>query len=176
MYILICLCKHKTSQKNTNSVKLCVNCLRQSNWPSTTWRKKTLTDQDEIHINKQTRLFEPASHEISFNIQQLKPVKQENSIKMIPSEVLIQLANCKMNISGWITLKVSEETITSKGKTLRKQEALFIDNTATVWLVLWENDIDKIATRNSYNLSNVVIWEYNKENYLCFNCQSVVAE
>ena len=73
-------------------------------------------------------------------------------------------ANRKVNVSGRITFKGTEETITSKGKTLRKQEALFTDNTATARLVLWENDIDKIATGNSYNLSNVVIRQYNEEN------------
>lgn len=39
--------------------------------------------------------------------------------------------------------------------------------------MLWETDIDKIATGN---LSNVVIRQYNEENYLCLNRQSVVAE
>ena len=42
--------------------------------------------------------------------------------------------------------------------------------------MLWENDIEKITTENSYNLSNVVIRQYNEENYLCLNRQSVVAE
>ena len=78
---------------------------------------------------------------------------------MTASKVLMHPAN-----RGRITFKGTEETITSKGKTLRKQEALFTDNTATARLVLWENDIDKIATGNSYNLSNVVIRQYNEEN------------
>ena len=156
----------KTTCKSSSPIKLTKYQLKRN----------TFTEQDEIHINNRTRLFEPASHEVNFDIQQLEPVKQEKSVEMTASEVLMQPANRKVNISGRITFKGSEETITSKGKTLRKQEALFTDNTATARLVLWENDIDKIATGNSYNLSNVVIRQYNEENYLCFNRQSVVAE
>ena len=87
---------------------------------------------------------------------------------MTASEVLMQPANHKVNISGRVTFKGSEETITSKGKMLRKQEAIFTDNMATARLELWENDIDKIATGNSYNLSNVVIRQYNEEKLSLF--------
>ena len=156
----------KTTSESSSPIKLTKYQLKRN----------TFTDQDEIHINKRSRLFEPASHEIGFDIQQLEPVKQEKSVEMTASEVLIRPANCKVNISGRITFQGPEETIISKGKTLRKQEALFTDNTASARIVLWENDIDKIATGNSYNLSNAVIRQYNQENYLCLNRQSAVAE
>jgi hypothetical protein len=42
--------------------------------------------------------------------------------------------------------------------------------------VLWENDIDKIAMGNSYELSSVMVRQYNQTNYLSFNKQSVIVE
>lgn len=58
-------------------------------------KRNTFTDQDEIHINKRTRLFEPSSHEINFDIRQLEPVKQEKSVEMTASELLIRPVNLK---------------------------------------------------------------------------------
>ena len=106
-------------------------------------KRNALTDQEEVHVNKRSRLFEPDSHKINFDIQQLEPVEQKKSVEMTASEVLIRPAN-----SGRIIFQGPEETIISKGKTLRKQEALFTDNTASVRLVLWENDIDKTTMGN----------------------------
>ena len=42
--------------------------------------------------------------------------------------------------------------------------------------MLWENDIDKIATGNSYELSSVMVRQYNQTNYLSLNKQSVIVE
>ena len=45
-----------------------------------------------------------------------------------------------------------EETIPKNGKTLRKQVAIFTDNTASVGAVLWEGDIEKIQSGSHYSI------------------------
>ena len=45
-------------------------------------KRNAFTDQHEVHINKRSRLFEPASHKINFDIQQLEPVKQKKSVEV----------------------------------------------------------------------------------------------
>jgi hypothetical protein len=121
-------------------------------------------------------LLEPASNEINFDIKQVEPAKQEKSVQSTVHEALIGPPNLKVDVSGRITFQGPEETVFSKGKTLRKQETLLTDNTASARFVLWENDIDKIATGNSYELSSVMVRQYNQTNYLSLNKQSVIVE
>ena len=45
-------------------------------------KRNGFTDQDDVHVNKRSRLFEPASYEINFDKQQLEPVEQKKSIEM----------------------------------------------------------------------------------------------
>ena len=54
----------KTTSESSSPIKLTKYQLKRN----------TFTEQDEIHINKRSRLFEPASHEINFDIQQLEQV------------------------------------------------------------------------------------------------------
>ena len=53
-----------------------------------------------------------------------------------------------------------------KGKTLKKQEALFTDNTGSVRLVLWEQDTTKMQSGQCYSMTNVAVKDYNGTNYL----------
>jgi hypothetical protein len=83
-------------------------------------------NQDEIHINKRSKLEDPQESEVTFDT---KKVESEEKCKpgiTAVSDVLQGDANAVMNVCVRITLHGAEETILSKGKTLRKQEAIFI--------------------------------------------------
>ena len=71
-------------------------------------------------------------------------------------------------------LQSGEETVFSKGKMLRKQEALFMDNSGTIRLVLWENDIDRVTSASIYTISKVVVCEYDNAKYLTLNKTSTI--
>ena len=66
-----------------------------------------------------------------------------------------------VNVSGRIYFHGFEETIQKNGKTLRKQEAVLTDNTASIRMVLWESDIAKVTSGSHYTLSRAVVREYD---------------
>ena len=83
-------------------------------------------------------------------------------------------ANAVINVCGRITVRGAEETIHSKGKTLRKQEAVFTDNSGTMRLVLWESDITRVTSKSVYNISKIVVREFDNAKYLTLNKQSII--
>ena len=86
-------------------------------------------------------------------------------------------SNTFINVCGRITLHGAQETILSKGKTLRKQEAVFTDNPGTMRLVLWESDITRIISKSVLSksvLSKIVVREFDGAKYLILNKQSVI--
>ena len=87
------------------------------------------------------------------------------------SDVLQGDANAVINVCGQITLHGAEETILSKGKELRKQEAIFTDNSGTMRLVLWESDITRVISKSVYNISKIVVREFDNAKYLTLNKQ-----
>ena len=58
--------------------------------------------------------------------------------------------------------------------TLRKQEAVFADNSGTMRLVLWESDITRVISKSVYNISKIVVREFDGAKYLTLNKQSVI--
>ncbi|CAB4031967.1 Hypothetical predicted protein, partial [Paramuricea clavata] len=87
---------------------------------------------------------------------------------------ILSCPNAVINVCGRITLHVAEETILSKGKTLRKQEAIFTDNSGTMRLVLWESDITQVISKSVYNISKIVVREFDNAKYLTLNKQSII--
>ena len=64
----------------------------------------------------------------------------------------------------------------SKGKTLRKQEALFTDNSGTIRLVLWETDIGRVTSSSVYEIKKIVVREYQNARYLTLNKSSSIKQ
>ena len=125
--------------------------------------------QDEVHINKRTKRSDPLDSEVSFDI---KKIESEDKCKpgiTTVSQVFEGDANTVANVCGRITFREGEETVLSNGKTLRKQEALFTDNTGTIRFVLWENNIHPVTSASVYRLSRIVGQEYEMEKYLTLN-------
>ncbi|CAB3988330.1 ATP-dependent DNA helicase PIF1 [Paramuricea clavata] len=132
------------------------------------------SNQQKIHINKQSKLEDPQESEVTFDI---KKVESEGKCKpgiTAVSDVLQGDINAVINICGWITLHGAEETILSKGKTLRKQEAIFTDNSGTMHLVLWEGDITQVISKSVYNISKIVVREFDNAKYLTLNKHSII--
>ena len=137
-------------------------------------KRNERTNEDEVHINKRTKMEDPLDSEICFDIRK---VEAENKCKpgiTTVAEVLEGDTNAVVNISGRITFTSEEETVFAKGKTLRKREALFTDNSGTIRLVLWENDIDRVTSASMYNICKVVVREYENVKYLTLNKSSII--
>ena len=95
-------------------------------------KRNQRSNDDEIHINKRTKLENPQESEVTFDIQKIELEEKCKPGITVVSDVLQGDSNSVINVCGRITLHGAQETILSKGKTLRKQEAVFTDNSGTI--------------------------------------------
>lgn len=76
-------------------------------------RKNPYTQQNEIQINKRTKLSDPLPQEVTFNIIE---VKKEESIKASVEDILSKGLSSKLDVQGRLTFQGPEETVNSNGK------------------------------------------------------------
>lgn len=86
--------------------------------------------------------------------------------------IVAKESSTNVSVSGRVTFQQKEETVMTKGKTLKKQEALITDNSSSIRLVLWENDIKKVESGSSYRLVNVMVKTYQQKKYITLNKRS----
>lgn len=123
------------------------------------------TGEEELTWNKRTKIEEPQESEMEFDLQAIKAETVEAKDSSA-EEILGEQIKTLVNIAGRVTLNGPTETVKVKGKTLKKQEALFTDNTGSVRLVLWEQDTTKMQSGQCYSMTNVAVKDYNDTNYL----------
>lgn len=135
-------------------------------------KRNSRTSEEEVHLSKRTKLFDP---EDQFDCK--KQDVTDNSLYPVTRVDSIKHNTSKLSVLGRVTFQGDQETIITKnkGKTLRKQDALFTDNTGSIRIVLWEDDIHKINSGQSYKLTNVGVKKFQDTNYLTLNKQSQIA-
>ena len=138
-------------------------------------KKNCRTNEDEIHINKRCKIEDPLESEVNFDMKDLEiPDTPECTPGFTSVQNLITGDVNLANVCGRITLQGSVETVMSKNKTLHKHEALFTDNSGTIRLVLWENDIARINNKSTYQISKVVVKQYESAKYITLNKSSTI--
>ena len=130
-------------------------------------KRNARTGDEELILNKRTRIEEPNESETDFDYRQIQTdlVEAKDSSA---EEILHGDVNIMVNIAGRITFDGAAETLNVKGKTLNKQEAIFTDNTSSVRVVLWENDMKRVESKQCYHIRNVAVKSYGGANYLTF--------
>jgi hypothetical protein len=84
------------------------------------------------------------------------------------------MSSVKSVIEGDIDhLQGPRQTILKKEKTLLMQEAALTDESGSIRVVLWENDI-RVTSGTTNKLSSVMVWEYKGNNYLTLNKNSTI--
>jgi hypothetical protein len=160
--------KCKAITESSSPIKLIHYQIKRNNW----------THDDEIHINKRSRLEDPDSGEVSFDIRE--PVIEENSCTNIKpgmssvKSVLEGDINQQVNVCGRLNLQGPRQTILKKEKTLLMQEAALTDESGSIRVVLWENDTSRVTSGTTYKLSNVMVREYEGNKYLTLNKNSTI--
>lgn len=140
-------------------------------------KRNQRNNEDEIMINKRSRIDDATDNEVDFDIQTLRPVENQYTSTIIDvASVLDGSSASVVNVTGRISFQGFQETILKNGKTLRKQEAVFTDNSASVRAVLWENDIDRMKSGSHYTISRAVVKEYEGNKYLTMNKKSEIKE
>ena len=139
-------------------------------------KRNRYTDQDEVHINKRTKLSDPNKSEITFDFTEITEEEQEDieSTDSIQEIIANENAKSKVNITGRVTLIELPTTITSNGKTLTKQECTLTDETGSMRLVLWEEDIKRIQSGNTYKFCKAIVRSYQKQKYITLNKQTSI--
>ena len=112
-------------------------------------KRNRYTDQDEVHINKRTKLSDPNKSEITFTEITAEEQEDIESTDSIQEIIANENAKSKVNITGRVTVIELPTTITSNGKTLTKQECTLTDETGSMRLVLREEDIKRIQSGNT---------------------------
>ena len=80
-----------------------------------------------------------------------RPVNDQISSAIIDVASIVDgSSDATVNVRGRLSFHGFEEKIPKNGKTLRKQEAIFTDHSASVRAVLWEGDIEKIQLGSHY--------------------------
>ena len=140
-------------------------------------KRNQFSNQNEIMINKRSKIEDPPENEIDFDIESVKPAEQQytSAITDVASIVDGSASNI-VNVNGRISFQGFQETILKSGKTLRKQEGVFTDNSASVCVVLWQNDIDRIKSGCHYKISRAVVKEYEGNKYITLNRKSDIKE
>ena len=116
-------------------------------------KRNVCNNDDEILINKRSRIEDPTDNEVDFDIQWLRWVNDQVSSAIIDVASIVDgSSDAIANVRGRVSFQGFEETIPKNGKTLRKQEAIFTDNSAFVRVVLWEGDIKKIQSGSLYSI------------------------
>lgn len=115
-------------------------------------KRNKYTHEEEIHINKRTKLTDPQQTEVSLNSEEQK--EEDNVITTTTvHEVLSSKSGPKVNLIGRVSFQGHPTTVNTKGKTLQKQNAVITDETGSIRLVLWQSDIAKLHSRSTYKIT-----------------------
>ena len=139
-------------------------------------KRNKYTNQDEVHINKRTKLSDPTKSEITFDFTEISKEEQEDtqSTHSIQEIMANENAKSKVNITGRVTEIELPTTITSNGKTLTKQECTLTDETGSMRLVLWEEDTKRIQSGNTYKFCKAIVKSYQQQKYITLNKQTTI--
>ena len=133
-------------------------------------KKNPRSNEEEVHVTKTTRVEDTNEEQIDFDYAELlldKPAIQKSALDL-------KAADCDTvaNVSGRVTLHAPVETLNIKGKSLQKQEATFTDESGSIRVVLWENDIKKVVSGQCYEINKIAVRCFDGENYLTLTRES----
>ena len=116
-------------------------------------KRNRYTDQDEVHINKRTKITDLAATELNFDIKQLTSDEDLATLTTVNDIIEHNTKSSKVNASGHVSFDASPETNQTNVKTLQKLETVLTDETGSIRLVLWENDIDHEQNDLTYKIT-----------------------
>ena len=132
------------------------------------------TNEEEIIVNKQTKLDNPSEHEISFNIT-TEEIDYATTTTTVCDAKKVKPGRA-ITVLGRLTFQGGTEHIDVRGKSLKKQETILTDETVSIRLVLWENDIQKVQSRETYKLERSVLREFDNQPYITINKETKISK
>lgn len=136
-------------------------------------KRNIYSDTDEIHINKRTKLADPNPQDVDFNIAAQQEATEDLVTLTSVKDIVKGTSPNKVNIAGRVTFQNNPEILHSNGKTLTKQESTLTDETGSIRLVLWENDIGKVKSGNNYHFISAIVKSFQQQKYITLNRHTV---
>ena len=152
----------KAKYESSSPIKLTKHQLKQN----------SRTNEDEVHVTKRTKVEDPNEKETDFDYNEValnEPATQRSAQELKTGEF-----NIIANITGRVTFYGSAETLNIRGKSLQKQEATFTDDSGSIRIVLWENDIQKLKSGECYDIKRIAVRNFNQQNYLTLNKETLI--
>ncbi len=134
------------------------------------------SNDEEIHINKRSKVLDPNVQEVDFDIDLSQRQTEYQGIQICLDQIESMKPGTPLDTSGRITFQGDPEIINIRGSKVKMQEAVITDESASVRLVLWEGDINKVESRHTYYLKRAIVKEFNKQNYITLNRQTEIKE
>lgn len=132
------------------------------------------TCEDEIHINKRTKLEDPSDSEVSFDISEDEPDHGENVISV--ADAKSSKAGTAISAVGRVTFQGGIEYVNARGKKLKKQETILTDESSSIRLVLWESDIDNVQSGCTYMLTRLIVRVFDGQPYISVNKDTKISK
>ena len=131
------------------------------------------TNEEEIIVNKRTKLDNPFDHEITFDIT---TKELDFTTTTTVSDAKKVKPGTAITVLGRLTLQGGEEDVDVRGKKLKKQESILTDESGSIRLVLWENDIQKVVSGETYMLERSVVCEFDNQPYITVNKETQISK
>ena len=119
MFRAVCFSAEKHNEfkarwEASSAVKLTNFRLKQHLWSS----------EDEIHLNKRSKVEEPKNEETTFDFKVLDPVNEDTFPVTAIETILTKNISTKISVTECVTFQGKEETLMTEGKTLNKQAVI----------------------------------------------------
>ncbi len=88
----------------------------------------------------------PKRKKQNFDFKVADPADEDSFPLTTIDTIIAEKSSAKVSVCGRVSFQEKGETVMTKGKTLKKQEALITDNSSSIRLVLWEDDIKKFVS------------------------------
>ena len=124
------------------------------------------SNDEEIHINKRSKVLDPNVQEVDFDIDLSQRQTEYQGIQICLDQIESMKPGTPLDTSGRITFQGDPEIINIRGSKVKMQEAVITDESASVRLVLWEGDINKVESRHTYYIKRAIVKGFNKNNHI----------
>ena len=128
-------------------------------------KRNNRTNDDEVLLTKRTKVEGPDDIETTFEYCPVQSDLQKPTTDSFAEDLKLCEPNTVVNISGRISFTWAIKTLNVKGKFLKKQEAVFTDESGSIRTVLWANDIDRLQSGQCYDIKEIIVRDYQQNNY-----------
>lgn len=159
------VCFEPTLQKTMSSKEETQRAIQISNY---NLKRQSNDNLDSIVVNKSTKFDNVLHCKFDYNTINDSLVKKIDAVKLIPDFTMV-------TIVGQVNITSDPEYIEVNGKRLKKLEAKIADESDSISVTFWEEQIDKVTNQLSYNITNARVRTFQGNKCLSLNQESKIS-